>query len=169
MACGLHTVIVQYNYNDITPVLICTVGGILTVFKNICRCVSVVYVTVTIPTLSPLSSLVQCHVDDILQYKSLNGFNLYLKHFKLFGSPFKCTIGATLELQTFRPLYVQLVVLCSPPPRGLLSTAQSVYFVEYWVLSLESGKSSRRRFVPCVLSLLVASVVFGSAVSVVDI
>lgn len=105
---------VQYNtYNVIYPNETVTLEGILTVSKNFWRCASVLYVTVNIPVLVDPLPRIQCHVHDIFSYKALYFCNLYLKHFKPFLSPFKCTIGVVSPQHTFLVLLWPALLLRS--------------------------------------------------------
>ena len=79
---------------DMNPSMTCKPGGILTVCKNSARCASHVYHIVTNAAwFSDSQDHRQVDVDRV--YNFLLPFcNLYLKHFKLLGSPRKCITGA---------------------------------------------------------------------------
>ena len=127
-------------------------GGTFTTLRNSVRCVSLVYQSVTNAAWFS-DSQDHLHVEDDREYSFLFPWcNLYLKHFKLLGSPRRCITGAqsgSLGCRTGCALLVSHNRVLS------LSTGPPARSAAFWVESLDpcrccwccpSTASSRCRF-----------------------
>lgn len=101
-----------YTHIDICPCVATIPLGIFTRARNCLRCSVSLYHNVTKEYFSSVPPQVHRHVDDALSNNwGTDCCNLYLKHLRRFGSPFRCKTGAPLLIQLSRVHCVLLGLL----------------------------------------------------------